>query len=999
MRTTPLLCLGLALTMSTALGAPAASAASATEPDAKRAERAATEAGAHSSSTAAPQALDRFARRSAASALATAGQPTTRLVVRTRPGADLERLARRARGTGGAVKLRGTRTSSLAVDVPDSKTDAFTAALEASADVLDVQPARRYAYGWTPSDPRYSTQQSATFTALHAERAWDMGRGDGVRVAVVDSGVDDTHPELAGAVVARYNAVDGSATVTDQAGHGTAVASVIAAETTEATDTGGPVGTGMAGAASGADVLAVKVEDAQGDIWSDAVAEGIRWAVANDADVINLSLGGADPDPLTRDAVAAARAAGVVVVAAAGNTPTTVQEYPAAYPGVVSVGATTADGTSRTSFSTYGSWVSLGAPGEDVLAAVPVATDTSDGTADGYEVVAGTSFSSPLVAAEAALVLGRNPRLSGTDVERALLSAHDGRALGFGRGLVDYAKASAAAPVPTAPELTAPTSGATVGGALTVAAASTAAKVRFSLLGTAVTADAAVVDGQATAVLPTWGLAGPAQVSAAPCSSVLCGPDAASVPVVVANPSPLLTSPLAGAAVDTSFVATATAGGGGVRFLVDGVTRGIRTAAPYTVAVSTNGLADGAHTVTAVQCNAAANVCDFAHPSAARTLTVKRLRPALSVGPNPFSPNGDGRRDTATLTYRLEQPQTVDLRITTAAGVPVRTGRLGTDLAAGTYRWVWNGRNNAGALLGNGTYRVELSTSRTVAGGTVRGLAAYNLVLDRTGPVLGAASANPRTVYPVVDNYGDSTRLGVTSNEALSVLEARIYNRAGTLVRIARVGAQPAGARFVTWNGRSAAGTVLPAGAYTFAVVAYDVAGNATMTARTAVNVSAQRLVARTGVRTLTPAASFAQAFIGDCSDVFRPGQPTWVDSFGYYSDFYCDSTVAGDDLAAATHRLTLPAAVRYGTVRISAYGAAATDVPESAAVVYLRPDGTSLGQGFVLSPAAGTYTGPTVAASSMLQGRTLTWLAGTTDYNWYDVKHFTVAYTYSVLV
>ena len=984
MRPLRLISVAAAVVMATGAVAPAATAGESSR-SAARAEQ--ERAGATSlppPSLAGAKGEDPFARRRAAQALGAARPGSTaRLVVQGGAEADLAGLAEQARRHGGAVQRLAARTRTVAVEVPSTAVGAVTRRLEALPGVVAVEPAQRYGYGYVPSDPQYASRQKTYFDAVRAEPAWDGNRGRGVRVAVLDSGVDDTHPELAGTVVGRYNAADGSATTSDAAGHGTAVASVIAAESD---------GVGMAGAAAEADILAVKVEDAAGNIWSDAVADGIRWAVANGAQVINLSLGSTAPDPLTSSAVAAARAAGAVVVASAGNAGTDARHYPAAYPGVVSVGATTADGSARASFSSHGSWVSVAAPGQGVLAAVPAALDP-----DGYAAVDGTSFSAPLVAAEAALVRGGNPALTGADVERAVLAAHDGRRLGFGRGLVDYAAATSAIPA-APPVFVAPAAGGQVSGAVSVSATSTAARVRFSLPGTSVAADAAVVDGVATAVLPTWGLTGSRSVSAVACSALLCAAQPTTLPVVVGNPVPTITAPASGAVIGTSLVVAATAPGGGVRFLVDGVSAGFAASAPYALALGTGSLTDGAHALTAVLCNSAGTLCDTAHPSAPLGFSVKRLRPTLTAGPSPFSPNGDGRRDTATLTYGLEQPQTVDLRITTSAGAVVRAGRLGTGLAAGTYRWVWNGRSSAGVLLGNGRYRVEISTSRTVAGSTVRGVVARDVVLDRTAAALSGAVASPSTVFPVPDGYRDTTRLSVTTNEGLSSLEGRVHTSTGALVRTLRLGAQPAGQRSLTWDGRSAGGAVLPAGSYTFQLVAVDLAGNRSATARVAVTVSGKRLVARTAVRSVTPYASVSQRYIGRCSAIFVPGRDDWVSSLGYYSDYSCDSTAEGEDLAAATHSFTLPAAIKYGTVRIGAYGAAATDVPEVAALVYLRPDGTSLGSSVVLGASAGTRTGPAVAASSMLSGRTLTWLAGTVDYNWYDVKSYTVTWTYYVL-
>jgi flagellar hook assembly protein FlgD len=363
-----------------------------------------------------------------------------------------------------------------------------------------------------------------------------------------------------------------------------------------------------------------------------------------------------------------------------------------------------------------------------------------------------------------------------------------------------------------------------------------------------------------------------------------------------------------------------------------------------------------------------------------------------------FSPNGDTRRDTTALTYVLEQPQTADVYILNSAGTAVRNLWLGTNKATGTYTWTWNGKNNAGALVSNGTYRVELRTRRAITGGTIYGLAATSVRVDRTRPSLSGLLANPTSVYPFRDGYRDTTRLTVTTNEALSGLEARITNSAGTRVRTIKVGAQAAGTRFITWNGRNSSGTALPAGTYGYQLVATDLAANVSVSARATLPLSAKRLVAKTGVKTLTPLSSYQELFIGYCSGIYSPGRSSWTGSLGYYSESKCVAYYAGEDLAAARHSYTLPAAIRYGSVKVAAYGGSDTYYPDVAALIYYDRYGQLTDTGITLGSADGTRTAPTVSASSYLNGRTMSWLAGTTDYNWYDIKVFTVTWTYYVL-
>ena len=252
--------------------------------------------------------------------------------------------------------------------------------------------------------------------------------GAGVTVAVVDSGVDATHPQLAGAVVAGVDRLDPAGDGRrDCVGHGTAVASVIAAR--PARDVA------MRGLAPAAAILPIRVSEriqteegptGAGDLGD--LAAGIRAATRRipRPAVINVSLSTVGDHPALRSAVAEAIAADVVVVASvgsadqrggAGSTGTGGDPvpYPAAYDGVVGVGAIGADGT-RTGTTRVGSYVDLVAPGDAIVAAAP---------RRGHQLVGGTSFATPFVAATAALIRARWPELTASEVVRRLLATAD----------------------------------------------------------------------------------------------------------------------------------------------------------------------------------------------------------------------------------------------------------------------------------------------------------------------------------------------------------------------------------------------------------------------------------------------------------------------------------------------------------------------------------------------------------------------------------------------
>jgi type VII secretion-associated serine protease mycosin len=270
---------------------------------------------------------------------------------------------------------------------------------------------------------------------LEAERVWEISRGKSAVIAVVDTGVDGTHPDLRDILLPGLDLIDpGGDGSVDGQGHGTGVAGAAAAPEN---------GVGIAGLAPAAAVLPVRVADDQGVASTTDVAEGVVWAADNGADVINLSLGGPQSSSVLEEAVRYAVDQGVVVVAAAGNNRQTGNDpiYPAAYADVLAVAATERDDDVAV-FSNSGAYVDLAAPGVEVAVPIPGAQ---------WAYADGTSFSSPYVAAAAALLLARDPELGPLEVaNRLLATAEDLGAPGVdqdtGAGLVDPLAALAATP-------------------------------------------------------------------------------------------------------------------------------------------------------------------------------------------------------------------------------------------------------------------------------------------------------------------------------------------------------------------------------------------------------------------------------------------------------------------------------------------------------------------------------------------------------------------------
>ncbi|MDM4721291.1 type VII secretion-associated serine protease mycosin [Micromonospora sp. WMMA1363] len=267
--------------------------------------------------------------------------------------------------------------------------------------------------------------------SLNAATAWHTSTGSGVTVAVVDSGVDAAHPDLAGQVLPGLDLVApaGSTVDPDPVGHGTTVAGLIAGRNDDSR--------GVVGLAPGARILPVRVLDAE-NRYDDAliVAKGVRWAVDNGARVINLSLGGRSDSPALAAALDYAFARDVVVVACTGNVATSTDSkvwYPAREPGVVAVSGLERDSENLWSGAITGHQTVLTAPATGLVGARP---------REGYWRVQGTSFAAPLVAATAALVRSRYPQMSAGDVvNRLMATARDigptGRDDRFGYGLVD----------------------------------------------------------------------------------------------------------------------------------------------------------------------------------------------------------------------------------------------------------------------------------------------------------------------------------------------------------------------------------------------------------------------------------------------------------------------------------------------------------------------------------------------------------------------------------
>ncbi len=285
---------------------------------------------------------------------------------------------------GGIVLRSYPEIRSVLLDY-GSKTNILAVASRIQAQVRYAEPDRIYrGADHIPNDPDWQFQWGAD--RIDCPKAWDLGQGSSsVVIAIIDSGVNYNHLDLAGHYAGGFDYVDGDNDPMDVDGHGTHVAGITAAVADNSI--------GIAGVGFNCRFMALRVGTANAYPESLIVA-GINYAIINGAQVINLSLGSYGDSSGLSLAIANAAAQGVVVCAAAGNDSTTQQFYPAAYNQCIAVAATGSD-NNLASFANRGSWVDLGAPGTGIYS-----TDMNGG----YSYKSGSSMACPIAAGTAALV-------------------------------------------------------------------------------------------------------------------------------------------------------------------------------------------------------------------------------------------------------------------------------------------------------------------------------------------------------------------------------------------------------------------------------------------------------------------------------------------------------------------------------------------------------------------------------------------------------------------
>jgi thermitase len=344
------------------------------------------------------------------------------IIVKFKENISKSKLALIHKKVDGKVVKKGKNFD--VVKVNDGDISKIIESYQENSEVEYAEPNYVYRASYTPDDSYFSSYQYAP-QIVGAEQAWDVTQGSSnVKVAIIDTGVDYNHPELVGKVVKGYDFVDDDSDPMDLNFHGTHSAGIAAAITNNHI--------GIAGIAPNVTILAERVLDASGNGTLDDIANGIIHAADSGAKVISLSLGGPNSAKTLNNAINYATKKGIVVVAAAGNEGTSARTYPAYYSNVIAVAATDSN-DQLASFSNYGSWVDVAAPGVSIYSTIP---------SGGYKYLSGTSMATPLVAGAAGLLASQGK--SSVEIRSSLENTADkisGTGTYFRYGRINVAKA------------------------------------------------------------------------------------------------------------------------------------------------------------------------------------------------------------------------------------------------------------------------------------------------------------------------------------------------------------------------------------------------------------------------------------------------------------------------------------------------------------------------------------------------------------------------------
>jgi len=558
-----------------------------------------------------------------------------RIIVEPRAGLTVEEFSKSLKDNGAGKALKIGQSNMHVIDVPHGSEKAIVNKLKHNPHYKFVELDQRVELTATVNDPYLGSEWH--IAKIGANTAWDKSQGAGVTIAILDSGVDAAHPDLAPRLVPGYNTSNNNTDTSDICGHGTSVAGAAAAALNNSV--------GVAGVAGGAKIMPVRIATLVNGAcygYFSTIAAGITYAADHGARIANVSYASLPSSAAVISAANYMKSKGGLVFVSAGNynrdegfTPTD---------SMIAVSATDSN-DNRASFSSYGGFVSLSAPGSGIY------STTKGG---GYSAVSGTSFSSPVAAAVGALVMSANPSLSATQVQNILFNtAVDlgtaGRDIYFGYGRVNAAAAVAAAggsSTPTAPTtptipadttkptvaIASPSASSTVSGTATVTVNASdnvgVTRVDLKVGNTVVASDTAapfafawdtkgVANGMATLTAVAYDAAGnvqsssPVSVNVANTTTTVPSTDTTPPSVHVINPA---TGSTVTGNVTVTINATDNSGAAGITTVlsIDNVVVATGTGSTMSYVWNTTNVAAGKHIVSATSRDVAGNKATWA---------------------------------------------------------------------------------------------------------------------------------------------------------------------------------------------------------------------------------------------------------------------------------------------------------------------------------------------------------------------------------------------------
>lgn len=535
-----------------------------------------------------------------------------RLLVLPRAGLSAADLEGVLRPHGGKARRVGQSDLHIVDLPPNASEKAVQALLKHHPKLKFAELDRRVSAAFVPNDPYLGSQWYSA--KINAPTAWDTTRGSGVTIAILDTGVSATHPDLAASLVPGWNVYNNNSDTSDVHGHGTAVAGSAAAASNNSV--------GVAGVAGAAKIMPIRIADANAYAYWSTVAQGITWAADRGARVANISYVGVAGSAAVQSAAQYMKNKGGLVVVCAGNNG--IDEGLPFSTTMIPVSATDSSDV-KTSWSSFGQFVAVSAPGINIW------TTARSG---GYEQWWGTSIASPVTAGVVALMMSANSALTASQVESLLYaSAVDlgvpGRDPVYGHGRIDAAAAVNAARVATptdtvAPNasITSPGGGSTVSGVVNVDASATdnvgitrvELRANNGLVATDTSApfqfawnSASVANGNATLMATAYDAAGNSRASSAVTVNV-----ANSVVADVSPPSVAIMNPKGGTVsgtVQVSLSATDNSGAAGIRqsLYINGVLKASGVGGSLSYAWNTRKEKAGTYTLRAEARDAAGN--------------------------------------------------------------------------------------------------------------------------------------------------------------------------------------------------------------------------------------------------------------------------------------------------------------------------------------------------------------------------------------------------------